>query len=79
MKRDYKMKAKNIAIKNITTNTLLVGTQLEWNIWLSPGYILDSPELILAELKKQYPESEFKISDVKVKSVRAIFNSAINF
>lgn len=71
------MKAKNIAIKNITTNTLLVGTQLEWNIWSSTGYILDSPELILAELKKQYPESEFKISDVKVKSVRAIFNSAI--
>lgn len=71
------MKAKNIAIKNITTNTLLVGTQLEWNMWLSTGYILDSPELILAELKKQYPESEFKISDVKVKSVRAIFNSAI--
>lgn len=26
------MKAKNIAIKNITTNTLLVGTQLEWNM-----------------------------------------------
>lgn len=26
------MKAKNIAIKNITTNTLLVGTQLEWNL-----------------------------------------------
>lgn len=77
MKRGYKMKAKNIAIKNITTNTLLVGTQLEWNMWLSPGYILDSPELILTELKKQYPESEFKISDVKVKSVRAIFNSAI--
>lgn len=71
------MKAKNIAIKNVTTNTLLVGTQLEWNIWLSTGYILDSPELILAELKKQYPESEFKISEVKVKSVRAIFNSAI--
>mgnify|MGYP001018798896 CR=1 FL=1 len=68
------MKVENITIKNITTNELLVGTQLEWNIWLSPGYILD---LILAELKKQYPESEFKISDVKVKSVRAIFNSAI--
>ena len=77
MKRGYKMKAKNIAIKNVTTNTLLVGTQLEWNIWLSTGYILASPELILAELKKQYPESEFKISDVKAKSVRAIFNSAI--
>lgn len=28
------MKAKNIVIKNITTNTLLVGTQLEWNLWL---------------------------------------------
>lgn len=77
MKRGCKMKVENITIKNITTNELLVGIQLEWNIWLSPGYILDSPELILTELKKQYPESEFKISDVKVKSVRAIFNSAI--
>ena len=35
------MKVENITIKNITTNELLVGTQLEWNIWLSPGYILD--------------------------------------
>ena len=77
MKRGYKMKAKNIAIKNITTNTLLVGTQLEWTLWLQVNYILESPTMVMQELKKQYPESEFKISDVKVKSVRAIFNSAI--
>ena len=52
--------------------------ELNWNgIFGKSCYILDSPELILAELKKQYPESEFKISDMKVKSVRAIFNSAI--
>ena len=36
MKRGCKMKVENIIIKNITTNELLVGTQLEWNIWLSP-------------------------------------------
>lgn len=71
------MKAKNIAIRNITTNTLLVGTQLEWNMWLQVNYILDSPTMVMQELRKQYPEAEFKISDVKVKSVRAIFNSAI--
>lgn len=43
------MKAKNIAIKNITTNTLLVGTQLEWNLWLQVNYILDSPTMVLCK------------------------------
>ena len=72
------MKVENITIKNITTNELLVGTQLEWNIWLSPGYILDSPELILTELKKQYPEYEFEFYDVAdVVPVRALFISNI--
>lgn len=47
MKRGYKMKAKNIAIKNITTNTLLVGTQLEWNLWLQVNYILESPTMVM--------------------------------
>ena len=41
------MKAKNIAIKNITTNTLLVGTQLEWNLWLQVNYILESPTMVM--------------------------------
>ena len=42
------MKAKNITIKNVTTNTLLVGTQLEWNLWLQVNYILDSPTMVNA-------------------------------
>lgn len=66
------MKAKNIVIRNITTNTLLVGTQLEWNLWLQVTYILDSPTMIMQELRKQNPESEFEFYDV---SVRALFNS----
>lgn len=53
------MKSPNITIKNITTNNLLFGTQLEWNMWLCPGYILENPEMVLQEVKKQYPESEF--------------------
>ena len=73
------MKAKNIAIKNITTNTLLVGTQLEWNLWLQVNYILDSPTMVtmvMQELRKQYPEYEFEFYDVAdVVSVRALFNS----
>ena len=79
MKRgNLKMKSPNITIKNITTNILLVGTQLEWNIWLCPGYILDSPEMVLQELKKQQPESEFELLDVQaVMNVRALFNSSI--
>lgn len=51
MKRGYKIKAKNIAIKNITTNTLLVGTQLEWNMWLQVNYILDSPTMVMQGLE----------------------------
>lgn len=43
---NQKMKSPNITIKNTTTNILLVGTQLEWNLWLSPGYILESPEMV---------------------------------
>lgn len=70
------MKAKNIVIRNITTNTLLVGTQLEWNLWLKVTYILDSPTMIMQELRKQNPESEFEFYDVSnVVSVRALFNS----
>ena len=70
------MKAKNIVIRNITTNTLLVGTQLEWNLWLQVTYILDSPTMIIQELRKQNPESEFEFYDVSnVVSVRALFNS----
>lgn len=72
------MKAKIIAIKNITDNTLLVGTQLEWNLWLKVTYILESPTMIMQELRKQYPESEFEFYDVSnVVSVRALFNSNI--
>lgn len=72
------MQSPNITIKNITTNILLVGTQLEWNIWLCPGYILDSTEKVLQELKKQQPESEFELLDVQaVMNVRALFNSNI--
>lgn len=72
------MQSPNITIKNITTNILLVGTQLEWNIWLCPCYILDSPEKVLQELKKQQPESEFELLDVQaVMNVRALFNSNI--
>ena len=73
------MKAKNIVIKNCTTNTLLVGTQLEWNMWLGvTKYILTSPEMILQELKEQQPESEFEFYDVAdVVSVRALFNSSM--
>lgn len=41
------MKAKIIAIKNITDNTLLVGTQLEWNLWLKVTYIFESPTMIM--------------------------------
>ena len=74
MKRGNNMKAKNIVIKNITTNTLLVGTQLEWNLWLKVNYILESPTMIMQELRKQNPESEFEFYDV---SVRALFNSNI--
>lgn len=58
------MKAKIIAIRNITNNTLLVGTQLEWNIWLQVNYILESPTMIMQELRKQNPESEFEFYDV---------------
>lgn len=72
------MKAKIIAIKNITDNTLLIGTQLEWNLWLKVTYILESPTMIMQELRKQNPESEFKFYDVSnVVSVRALFNSNI--
>lgn len=72
------MKAKIIAIKNITDNTLLVGTQLEWNIWLKVTYIFESPTMIMQELRKQNPESEFELYDVSdVVSVRALFNSNI--
>ena len=72
------MKAKNIAIKNITTNTLLVGTQLEWNMWLQVNHVLDSPTMVMQELRKQNPESEFEFYDVSdVVSVRALFNSNI--
>ena len=66
------MKAKIIAIRNITTNTLLVGTQLEWNLWLQVNYILESPTMIIQELRKQNPELEFEFYDVyDVVSVRA--------
>ena len=72
------MKAKIIAIRNITDNTLLVGTQLEWNLWLKVTYILESPTMIMQELRKQNPESEFEFYDVSdVVSVRALFNSNI--
>ena len=72
------MKSPNIMIKNITTNNLLFGTQLEWNIWLCPGYILENPEIVLQEVRKQYPESEFEIVDLQeVISVRSLFNSFI--
>lgn len=72
------MQSPNITIKNITTNILLVGAQLEWNIWLCPGYILDSHEKVLQELKKQQSESEFELLDVQaVMNVRALFNSNI--
>lgn len=46
------MKAKIIAIRNITDNTLLVGTQLEWNLWLKVNYILDSSTMIMQALRK---------------------------
>lgn len=72
------MKAKIIAIKNITDNTLLVGTQLEWNLWLKVTYIFESQTMIMQELRKQNPESEFELYDVSdVVSVRALFNSNI--
>lgn len=72
------MKAKIIAIRNITDNTLLVGTQLEWNLWLQVSYILESPTMIMQELRKQNSESEFEFYDVSdVISVRALFNSNI--
>jgi len=72
------MKAKNIVIKNITTNTLLVGTQLEWNMWLQVDYVLDSPSMVMQALRKQYPEYEFEFYDVAdVVPVRALFNSNI--
>lgn len=72
------MKAKIIAIRNITDNMLLVGTQLEWNLWLQVSYILESPTMIIQELRKQNPESEFELYDVSdVVSVRALFNSNI--
>lgn len=72
------MKAKIIAIKNITDNTLLVGTQLERNLWLKVTYILESPTMIMQELRKQNPEAEFELYDVSdVVSVRALFNSNI--
>ena len=72
------MKAKIIAIKNITDNTLLVATQLEWNLWLKVTYIFESPTMIMQELRKQNPESEFELYDVSdVVSVRALFNSNI--
>lgn len=66
------MKAKNITIKNTTTNDVLVGTQLEWNIWLNPGYTLESPEMILLEMKNQYPESEFEILDMQVTTLLSL-------
>lgn len=70
------MKAKIIAIRNITDNILLVGTQLEWNLWLQVNYILESPTMIMQELRKQHPEHEFEFYDVAdVISVRALFNS----
>ena len=69
------MKAKIIAIRNIT-DTLLVGTQLEWNLWLQVSYILESSTMIIQELRKKNPESEFEFYDVSdVVSVRALFNS----
>lgn len=69
------MKAKIIAIRNITDNTLLVGTQLEWNLWLQVSYILESSTMIIQELRKKNPESEFEFYDVSdVVSVRALFN-----
>ncbi len=72
------MKAKIIAIRNITDNTLLVGTQLEWNLWLQVSYILESSTMIIQELRKKNPESEFEFYDVSdVVSVRALFNSNI--
>ena len=74
------MKAKNIVIKNITTNTLLVGTQLEleWNLWLKVNYILDSSTMVMQALRKQYPEYEFEFYDVAdVVPVRALFISNI--
>jgi hypothetical protein len=72
------MKAKIIAIRNITDNILLVGTQLEWNLWLQVNYILESPTMIMQELRNQNPESEFEFYDVSdVVSVRALFNSNI--
>lgn len=72
------MKAKIIAIRNITDNILLVGTQLEWNLWLQVNYILESPTMIMQELRKQHPEHEFEFYDVSdVISVRALFNSNI--
>ena len=72
------MKAKIIAIKNITDNTLLIGTQLEWNLWLKVTYILESPTMIMQELRKQYPEYEFEFYDVAdVVPVRALFISNI--
>ena len=72
------MKVKNIVIKNITTNTLLVGTQLEWNMWLQVDYVLDSPSMVMQALRKQYPEYEFEFYDVAdVVPVRALFNSNI--
>ena len=79
MKRgNQKMKSPNITIKNITTNNLLFGTQLEWNIWLCSGYILENPKMVLQEVRKQYPESEFELLDVQaVMNVRALFNSNI--
>jgi hypothetical protein len=78
MKRGNNMKAKNIVIKNITTNTLLVGTQLEWNMWLQVDYVLDSPSMVMQALRKQYPEYEFEFYDVAdVVPVRALFNSNI--
>lgn len=66
------MKAKNITIKNTTTNDVLVGTQLEWNIWLNPGYTLGSPEMILLEMKNQFPESEFEILDMQVTTLLSL-------
>ena len=72
------MKAKIIAIRNITDNTLLVGTQLEWNLWLQVSYILESSTMIIQELRKKNPESVFECYDVSdVVSVRALFNSNI--
>ena len=72
------MKSPNITIKNITTNNLLFGTQLEWNIWLCPGYILENSEMVLQEVREQYPESEFELLEVQaVMNVRALFNSNI--